>query len=112
MVGLIAKESVIVCDNEENRSDCEIHASIMALEESFTAQNYQYGSPRGELTVVGGIIQRYRGPVGTFSYYGIRSGYIKDYHYDERFQDETPPSFPREKPKVLSWRDNLSNIEE
>ncbi len=40
----------------------------MALNTSFQAQNYRTGSPRGTLTVHGGIIQKYRGAVGTGTY--------------------------------------------
>ena len=49
----------------------------------------------GKLSVWGGLIQKYRGPVGRHTEAGnIYSGYAKDYHYDERVTSRTPPHFP------------------
>ena len=43
----------------------------------------------------GGLIQQYRGPVGTFNGSGqVATGYRKDYHYDPRVTGRTPPAFP------------------
>lgn len=74
----------------------QIDASVMALNTSFTVQNWLFGPPKGTLTVYGGIIQNRRGPVGTFSSLSGRklSGYTKDYHYDTRLLDMIPPYFP------------------
>lgn len=103
MVGLVAQNRVIVRDNTPNNSDCEIHGSIMAMNYSFEVENYNYGSPRGTLTILGGIIQKRRGPVGTFGYYS-RTGYEKNYQYDNRFLYDEPPFFPvAEDPKVVYW---------
>jgi len=68
----------------------------MAFDKSFYVENWRYRRPSGKLTVWGGIIQAYRGPVGTFypSTGKIASGYYKDYHYDKRVIDNPPPYFP------------------
>jgi hypothetical protein len=96
LCGLVAEKNVVVADNTANRDSADetIMAAIMALNTSWTVQNYASGSPRGNLVVYGGIIQAQRGPVGTFNYYGIASGYDKDYHYDDRLMDTPPPAFP------------------
>jgi len=98
MLGLIAAGDVIIDDNSANRNNVIIDASIMAIGGSFMVENYNRGSPRGTLRVSGGIIQRYRGAVGTGSIghdgrVYIRTGFRKDYIYDERFRDSAPPYF-------------------
>ncbi|HID11580.1 MAG TPA: DUF4900 domain-containing protein [Candidatus Latescibacteria bacterium] len=105
LLGLVAGENVIVADHPANWDNCEIHASIMALDESFTVEHYDYGSPRGVLTVLGGIIQVRRGPVGTFYWGGkIRSGYRKNYIYDGRLLVQSPPYFPvYDENQIVSW---------
>jgi len=104
MLGLIAGRNVYVKDTPENRNDCVIHAAIMALNSSFTVQNYRYPPPRGTLSILGSVVQDRRGPVGTFTWRGIRSGYRKDYQYDVRFRSQAPPYFPRANfYQVVSW---------
>lgn len=93
LLGLVSKQKVIVAENTANNSNCEIHASILALDK-FTVQNYSSGSPRGTLIVLGGIVQETRGAVGTFGGGGISSGYSKNYQYDERLIEEIPPFYP------------------
>jgi len=49
---------------------------------------------KGSLRVLGGIIQKKRGPVGTFSGTSLITGYRKDYNYDTRMVYAPPPYFP------------------
>jgi hypothetical protein len=67
-------------------------------------QSYQYGlgSTLGNLTIVGAIAQRYRGPVGTFSGGSIYSGYTKNYAYDQRLKYDSPPKFLN--PVASAWQ--------
>jgi hypothetical protein len=77
---------------------------MMALNTSFGAENYDSGPTsgngcegrvvgRGCLYLTGGLIQKARGAVGTFSsYYG--TGYIKRYSYDRCALYNPPPYFP------------------
>ena len=46
---------------------------------SFYVSNYNSKTPTGNLKVMGGIIQKARGAVGTFSGSTIQTGYAKDY---------------------------------
>lgn len=94
MLGLVAERNIIFSNNAPNQSDLTIHAVLMALNTSITAEQYNQGSPRGILTIWGGLIQKYRGPVGTFSGGAIVTGYRKAYHYDTRVTARTPPAFP------------------
>ena len=107
LLGLVSDGDVYVADTPENldSGDETIMAAIMALDLSFTAQNYAAGTPRGYLRVIGGIIQTNRGPVGTFNWSGIVSGYEKDYVYDTRLADNPPPAFPTTgKVLTLAWK--------
>ncbi|MGC8734690.1 MAG: hypothetical protein ACP5RD_06605 [bacterium] len=84
-----------------------IYASIMALKAYksgstdvvdgyFTVEDYDtwgYNS-NNILHVYGGIIQGYRGPVGTFSGSTPYTGFTKDYQYDQRFSFVASPNFP------------------
>jgi hypothetical protein len=99
LLGLIAGTDVLVSDTDPNLSDVVIHASMVALDNSFAAENWNTGSPRGTLTVIGSIIQAFRGSVGTGTLLGdeihILTGYAKNYQYDWRLQDIYPPGFYR-----------------
>jgi hypothetical protein len=62
---------------------------------AFGVDSYGSGSPRGTLTLYGGIVQENRGPVGTLDNDGnISTGYLKNYSYDKRFIDNPPPFYP------------------
>lgn len=94
ILGLVAEGNVVISSGAPN--DLHVRASIMALETSFTVENWWTGSPRGTLDIYGGIIQDRRGPVGTFSSSSgnLLTGYAKDYRYDNRLLNMTPPFFP------------------
>lgn len=99
LLGIVSEKNVIISEDahqNNGNSDLTIQASIMALDESFTLENYNGGSPKGNLNLLGGIIQQKRGPMGTFSGGSVRSGFNKQYVYDERLMRMNPPSFPRE----------------
>ncbi|SMO82066.1 DUF4900 domain-containing protein [Gracilimonas mengyeensis] len=108
LLGLVSEEDVTV-DSEAHRDngsyDIHIHAAIMALGDSFTVENYNDNRSRGTLNVLGGIIQKVRGPVGLTN----GSGYTKNYVYDRRLLSMIPPSYPREKWfSVVYWRDRTN----
>ncbi len=117
MLGLVAEQNVIVSTDDDDGSqiydqacpyDLEIDASIMALGDSFVVENWWSCSPLGTLTLFGGVIQKYRGPVGTFDPITNQklSGYTKDYQYDERFESSHPPYFPTTGDwRLLAWEE-------
>jgi len=98
LLGLVSDQNVIMWNSTANldTADETVMAAIMALNTSWTVQNYNSGSPRGKLIVYGGIIQKQRGAVGTFnsSTGAIVTGYEKAYSYDSRLMDNPPPAFP------------------
>jgi hypothetical protein len=97
VLGIISGSDINVAYNEANCDDCVIHAAMLCLANSFRAENWNTGDPRGTLTVWGSIIQEFRGSVGTAYWDGenyiILTGYEKDYHYDYRLLDDLPPAF-------------------
>jgi hypothetical protein len=92
LLGLVAERNVVIARSAPY--DMTIQASVMALGESFTVENWWVGPPKGTLNVYGGIIQSRRGPVGTFSGSNKASGYSKNYVYDTRLMSMSPPFYP------------------
>jgi hypothetical protein len=90
---------------DRSKSDRVIDAAIMSVAHSFTVENYAVdaasgsaptspGYPKGKLTVLGSIVQKYRGPVATSAGNGaVGTGYTKNYLYDSRLAFEAPPKF-------------------
>ena len=101
-LGLISKRDIVVKPSCPN--NVKIYAHMIATgnltssetDGSFGVENYSSGSPRGTLTVHGGIVQDYRGAVGTFnpSTGQTVTGYEKNYTYDTRFASNPPPEYP------------------
>ena len=71
--------------------------------------NWTY-NPNNILHVYGGIIQYFRGPVGTFniSTGSPITGFKKDYRYDPRFAFIRPPLFPTTNRYINQTRFNIS----
>jgi hypothetical protein len=119
ILGIIAGQNAVVLDNALNTPqvariggsdryhsmdetpDVFLHSVIMALQHSFTAENYSSGPTSGGscggtsngrncLYVTGGLIQDRRGPVGLTN----GAGFIKRYSYDRCALYNPPPYFP------------------
>jgi hypothetical protein len=74
-------------------NNATIQAAILSVQHSFRVQNFDDGSPLGNLNITGAIAQEYRGAVGTFSGTSSVSGYTKNYVYDTRLKYLSPPYF-------------------
>lgn len=96
LLGLVAEQNVVVADNAENNTDCEIHASVFARTGSFMAENYDKRPVSGELRLLGSLVQDERGAVGTFTGSTLKTGFFKRYRYDVRLADPEvrPPFYP------------------
>ncbi len=106
VLGLVASKNVIIADTPANRNDCEVDAHMLALWKSLEVENYNHGSPRGDLTIWGGFAQYKVGPVGTFNKWGPVSGYEKDYHFDSRLAGMSPPGYPQtDRYIMVAWRE-------
>lgn len=72
---------------------------------SFGVADYNSKTPTGTINLMGGVIQKARGAVGTISGGVLQTGYHKNYYYDPRLADYPPPYFPTTGLyDVLSWR--------
>lgn len=80
-----------------------IDAAMLSLTHVFVVDHYFCGTPRGQLTVNGGIAQKFRGAVGTFnaSTGNPSTGFQKNYVYDRRLRNREPPFFLD--PVQASW---------
>ncbi len=107
LLGICAKDYVWMTDNTANRSDINIQAAIFCQEGGFGAQDYNSGTPRGNINLLGGVSQSWRQPVGTFSGGTIKTGYAKKYSYDKRLASKSPPFFPGTGLfRLVSWYKN------
>jgi hypothetical protein len=80
----------------------EVDALMLSDTDSIVAQNYNKGAQLGTFKVVGGLIQNFRGTVGT----SAPTGYTKLYTYDDRLRGEIPPHFSQ--PGTVTWgRDSV-----
>jgi hypothetical protein len=114
VLGLVSNQSVVIADNTPNRTNCEVDACIFARGGTFTAEDYNTGSPRGQLKILGSIVQNERGAVGTFQngQSTLKTGYSKYYRYDERLANPgfRPPYYPGFYTKaytIASWWESV-----
>jgi len=106
-LGLIGRNVTIDTGTTRN---LDIDAIILAGSEStsdgsFGVEDYNTKNPTGTINLMGGVIQKARGAVGTISGGVLQTGYAKDYWYDPRLADYPPPHFPTTGLyDILSWR--------
>lgn len=109
LLGIVSEGDVMVAENAHQdigSEDLNITASIMAMGESFWIEGYDSGTHRGQLRILGGLIQQERGPVGTSG----GTGYDKYYSYDSRLLENATPNFPKVKRfEITSWRESTEN---
>lgn len=99
-LGLITRQDVIV--KASCPSNLDLFAHIIATGDAtsstndgmFTVENYDVrpASSCGNLNLYGGLVENYRGPVGTSG--GAGTGYVKHYIYDTRLVTNPPPHYP------------------
>jgi hypothetical protein len=114
VLGIVANNNVIIPNLTPATTNLEIDGTIFTRTGSFTAESYTTRTlaNSGKLTVIGGIIQNIRGPVGTVDSYGnLATGYSKRYRYDNRLANPSfrPPFFPgywRKTLAIKNWWEN------
>ncbi|HAJ32602.1 MAG TPA: hypothetical protein DCK79_04435 [Candidatus Atribacteria bacterium] len=94
-LGLIAAADLVI--DRYAPHNIEVDAVIMALNTSFFYDGWKWDL-KGTLSLLGGLIQKARGPVGTHSAGTKITGYSKNYNYDIRMANPAggylPPFFP------------------
>jgi hypothetical protein len=109
-LGLIAVKDVKIASSAPN--NIEIDAIIMALNTSFFYEGWN-SNLKGNLGLLGGLIQKQRGPVGQHSAGKKTKGYSKEYYFDIRMASPAsgylPPYFPTTgKYEKIWWKEDLS----
>ncbi len=98
LLGLVTRLNCAVTNSVAN-TDRTIMAHILCMNESSTSNtvnfyNSTYTSIKSNyLNIYGGLAQKKRGAVGQGSGTS-RTGYLKNYMYDNRLQDISPPGYP------------------
>lgn len=77
----------------------QVDAAILALNHSFTVDNYTAGGTTGKLVFYGAMAQYWRGEVGVFGFQD--TGYSKYYTWDSRLQYVSIPYYLT--PGTTSW---------
>ncbi len=105
LLGIVAEQNVLIANNSNNvGGDINIHASIYCQQGGFGVENYGSFSKSGKIQLKGGITQRVRRPVGTFSGGSVSTGFSKDYRYDSRLKFNFPPGYPSTgEIQIYSW---------
>ncbi len=104
MLGICAENSIWVTNNTANNASINIQASLYSEKGGFGAQDYSTRPISGNINLLGGIIQKTRAAVGTFSGSAINHGFAKRYKYDDRFMIASPPFFPGTGGfEIVSW---------
>lgn len=104
MLGIIAKNQILITQNTANNGDINIHGSLYSESSGFGAENYDTRPVSGNINLLGGIIQNTRQAVGTFSGSTINHGFAKRYRYDDRLMFSSPPAYPGTGSfEIVSW---------
>lgn len=84
---------------KEAPNDLNIHAMLMSSEGEVKVDGYNFGSPRGDINLIGGLVENWYGAFGTFNPDTRQSstGFGRNFSHDRRFEDPgfTPPFFPQ-----------------
>ncbi len=112
-LGLISGRDIVVKTSFPDNGSIYAHMIATGLatggstDGSFGVESYSTRHPSGFLKVCGGIVQSYRGAVGTFSGSTLTSGFDKRYTYDSRFAIDPPPEYPMLSDELTwtTWRE-------
>jgi hypothetical protein len=111
-LGIYAENDITVTYDNSNPSayyDRKVDATIFSLTGEFNVQDYKSYSPRGTLLTYGAMMQYYRGGIGEINPGSgtMKSGYFKNFRYDERLATNPPKFFPAMGRYALyAWREN------
>lgn len=104
LLGIVAKNNVLITNNIPNQNDIHIDAAIYAETGGFGAEDYDTRPLSGTIYLLGGVTQHTRQAVGQFNSGGLTSGFNKNYNYDSRLRHSYPPYFPDTGSfEIVSW---------
>lgn len=93
VLGLMSRGDVVIDSPQGSSGDRTVHAQILSQTGSFRVEDHSTGGVRGTLNILGGIIQRTRGAVGTGTSSGLSNGFNKNYVYDSKLMYKPPLAF-------------------
>ena len=108
MLGLMARNDIIITDNVANSDDVNIQASLYSEMEGLSAENYDSRAISGDINLYGGIIQKKGKALGSYNPYTdiVEHGFNKKYKYDNRFLLESPRFFADTGSyEIVSWQE-------
>ena len=109
LLGLVADNNIVITKNSYNNNDINIDAALYCQNGGLTAEDYNTRPVSGAINLFGGVSQNKRGPVGTYSGSTIVHGFRKDYRYDNRLKNVSPPSFPQTNQfQIVAWYERNS----
>ena len=109
ILGIYSQSGDIVI-NQSAPSNLNIHAALMASTGEVTVQNYNTISNRGNVNLIGGLIENYYGAFGTVGSTPTNgTGYGRNFAFDDRMSADvgmSPPYFPT----ASNWTITASNL--
>ncbi len=109
LLGLVAEGFIEVADTQPNQTDINVHAAIYSSWEGLTAENATTKADAGKINFLGSLIEHERKAVGSFTAAGVLTGYGRNYDYDTRLKNISPPFFPSLQGfNVLAWYEGES----
>ncbi len=109
LLGLVAQNNIVITKNSANNNNITIDAALYCQTGGLTAEDYSTRPVSGAINLFGGVSQNVRGAVGTYSGSTIVHGFRKDYRYDNRLKNISPPSFPQTNQfQIVAWYERNS----
>lgn len=88
-----------VAITKEAPDNLNLHAMLMSSEGEVRVDGYSFGAPRGNVNLIGGLVENWYGAFGTFNPATRQpsTGFGRNFSHDRRFEDPgfTPPFFPQ-----------------
>ncbi|WP_221088093.1 DUF4900 domain-containing protein [Deinococcus aquaedulcis] len=95
ILGIYSAQGNVNLMKDQMGNEPAIHAVLMAGTGAVQVDKYNQGEAKGDMNLIGGIIENYYGAFGTFSGDTPTSGYGRNFVFDPRtLQGYEPPFFP------------------
>ncbi|WP_180970267.1 pilus assembly PilX N-terminal domain-containing protein [Deinococcus planocerae] len=92
VLGIYSQSGDVVIAKEAP-NNLNIHAMLMSSKGEVRVDGYDFGAQRGDVNLIGGLVENWYGAFGTFG--NTDTGYGRKFSHDRRFEDPgfTPPFF-------------------
>ena len=93
VLGLISWEDDITIDKLAP-DDLSIYGSFLTPKGQLWFEDWEFGSERKTVTLYGGMIGNFYGPLGNYDKGDLTNGYARRFAWDPRFSGMAPPHYP------------------